>query len=279
MTNSKELFNEVVKQVSLPESKAEIKSIVYLLLDKKWKITKTDILAEKKTSLKWTEIEPWILRINKHEPIQYILGEADFYGRPFKVTQHTLIPRPESELLIHEIKKAYSVSHPIDILDIGTGTGCIAITLALELKSAQVAAIDVSNDALAVAKTNAANLNASVCFIDADILTDGIQNRYDVIVSNPPYISQQEMPTMKPNVVDYEPHLALFPQGNDPLLFYRVISQKAKQALKPNGTLWFEINEHYGKEITDILTGNGFKEVSLIKDWNWKERIVWGKKV
>lgn len=279
MTNSKELFTEVVRQITLPESKDEIESIAYLLLEKKGKQTKTDVLAEKKTTLTWAEIEPIIQRINKHEPIQYILGESDFYGRIFKVTPATLIPRPETELLIHEIKKIYSSTPGLNILDVGTGSGCIAITLAQELKTPHITAIDVSNPALEVAKYNAVNLKANVHFIEGDVLTGKIQGLYDIVVSNPPYISQQEKKSLSPNVVNYEPHLALFPQGNDPLLFYRVITQKAQQALTPRGSIWFEINEHFGKDIADILKENGFENVTLIKDWSGKERVAWGKRL
>jgi release factor glutamine methyltransferase len=277
MTNSKELFSEVVKQITLPEAKAEIESIVYLLFEKKWKLTRTHIIAEKKTGLQLNDIMPFIDRINSHEPIQYILGEADFFGRVFQVTPDVLIPRPETELLIHEIlKNTKSIDKP-NVLDIGTGSGCIAISLELEMPCV-VQAIDVSLNALNVAQENAAVLSAPIKFYQQDILLEPITKKFDLIVSNPPYISQQEKQHMKRNVLNYEPHTALFPIGDDPLVFYRVITKQAQQALKPGGSLWFEINEHYAKEICEIMITNGLGDVTVVKDWNRKERLVWGKK-
>lgn len=278
MTNSKELFSEVVRQITLPEAKAEIESIVYLLFEKKWKLTRTHIIAEKKTGLQLNDIMPFIDRINSHEPIQYILGEADFFGRVFKVTPDVLIPRPETELLIHEIlKNTKSIDKP-NVLDIGTGSGCIAISLALEMPC-DVQAIDVSLNALSVAQENATLLSAPLKFYMQNILQQPIIEKFDLIVSNPPYISQQEKQHMKQNVLNYEPHTALFPIDDDPLVFYRVITKQCQQALKPGGSLWFEINEHYAKEICEIITTNGFGDVTVVKDWNGKERVVWGKKL
>lgn len=276
MTNSKELFHDLVNKITLPDSPSEIQSIVYLLLEKTGGITRTDILSEKKITLKYEDVESYINRINQHEPVQYILGEADFYGRVFKVTPYTLIPRPETELLIQEIKHAYSSKSNLHVLDIGTGSGCIAITLALELNQANVTALDISPDALVCAKNNATALHATVHFIQADVLNENISAPYDIIVSNPPYISQPEKQHMRTNVLKYEPHLALFPPGNDPLLFYRIITQKAQQALKPGGTLWFEINEHFGNEISNILKSAGFNNVQIITDWYGKKRVIRG---
>ena len=275
MTNSKELFSEVVKRINLPEDKVEIESMVYLLLDKKWNLTRTDILAHKPVRINPSEVDGYIERINTHEPIQYILGEADFFGRSFKVTPDVLIPRPETELLVHEIIRHAKSIHQPAMLDIGTGSGCIAVTLALEIP-AVVRAIDVSVNALKVGQDNAARLKAAVTFSQQDILKEPIAQKFDLIVSNPPYISQGEKKNMKPNVLNYEPHTALFPIGEDPLLFYRVIAAQAQHALNPGGTLWFEINEHYAKEVGEIMKTNGFEGVTVLKDWNGKERLVWG---
>ncbi|MBX2897237.1 MAG: peptide chain release factor N(5)-glutamine methyltransferase [Cyclobacteriaceae bacterium] len=275
MTNSKELFSEVVRQITLPEAKAEIESIVYLLFEKIWKLTRTDIITEKKTGLQLKDVAPFITRINTHEPIQYILGEADFFGKVFRVTPDVLIPRPETELLIHEIlTHTKSIDKP-NVLDIGTGSGCIAISLALEMPCV-VQAIDVSLNALSVAQENATLLKAPVKFYQQNILQQPIIEKFDLIVSNPPYISQQEKQHMKQNVLDYEPHTALFPIGDDPLVFYRVITRQAQQALRKGGSLWFEINEHYTNEISEIMITNGFENVTVVKDWNGKERVVWG---
>ena len=277
MTNSKELFSEVVRRINLPEAKAEIESIALLLLEKKWNINRTDILAQKPIQLEWNEIDSYIQRINTHEPIQYILGETDFYGRSFRVNSSVLIPRPETELLVQEIiHHSKPGANPLAMLDIGTGSGCIAISLALELKCT-MKAIDVSSVALAVARENATRLKANVHFMESDILSDPLTEKFDVIVSNPPYISQHEKQRIKSNVLKYEPHTALFPAGDDPLLFYRVIAAQAKDTLNPNGSLWFEINEHHGKEICEIMYSAGFGTVELLKDWSGKDRVVWGK--
>ena len=278
MTNSKELFNEVVKQITIAEEKSEIESIVYLLFETKWKLTRTDIVAEKKIGLQLNDIVAFIKRINSHEPIQYILGEADFFGRVFRVTPEVLIPRPETELLVHEIiTHAKSIDKPT-VLDIGTGSGCIAISLALEMPC-NVHAMDVSLNALNVAQENAASLKAPVKFYQQDVLSEPITEKFDLIVSNPPYISQQEKQHMKPNVLNYEPHTALFPLGDDPLLFYRVITKQAQQSLNAKGSVWFEINEHHAKEICEIIITSGFENVTVVKDWNGKERVVWGRKL
>lgn len=277
MTNSKELFSEVVKRISLPEEKAEIESIAYLLLEKKWKLSRTDILAEKITPVLWRDVEPYVARINTHEPIQYILGEADFFGRVFQVTPDVLIPRPETELLVQEIiRHVKSIDQPA-LLDIGTGSGCIAISLALETRCT-MHAVDVQVAALQVAAQNANRLQANVKFYELDILKERLDEKFDLIVSNPPYISQQEKHLMKPNVLNYEPHTALFALGDDPLLFYRAITRQAQHALNRGGSLWFEINEHYAKEICEIMILNGFENVAVVKDWNGKKRVVWGNR-
>ena len=253
MTNSKKLFDELTNSVRLDESRDEIHSIIYLLLKDKFGLSKTDIMTGR-------EIEPVRLdslteildRINRKEPIQYILGNAGFYERQFVVNSSVLIPRPETELLVRSIIND-RVSAPT-ILDIGTGTGCIAITLALEIPSSQVYAIDISDDALTVAKQNAQNLKAKVHFSKSDILKDELKNhRFDVIVSNPPYITQAEKSAMKSNVVDFEPHLALFVTDEDPLIFYRAIAKKGRSLLKPGGKVFVEINERFGKNVSDLF--------------------------
>lgn len=279
MTNSKELFSEVVRCISLPEAKAEIESIALLLLKKKWNINHTDVLAEKKVAVAWTDVKPYLHRINTHEPIQYILGEADFFGRTFRVNPSVLIPRPETELLVHEIiNHVKAAAKPLTMVDVGTGSGCIAISLALEV-ACTMHAVDVSLPALTVAEENARLLHAPVAFCKLDILTEPLPKKYDVLVSNPPYIAQSEKQSMKPNVLKYEPHTALFPPGNDPLLFYRVMAEQARNALHAEGSLWLEINEHYAKEVCEILEASSFTSVTTLKDWSGKERVVWGLQI
>ena len=277
MTNSKELFNHLLSRITLPEEKNEIKSIVYLLLENKLGLTKIDILTEKVIDLPDQHlIDQYLTRINNHEPIQYIVGKEEFLGRNFAVNPAVLIPRPETELLIHEIKKFVNQQNKrnLRILDIGTGSGCIAITLALEIPDSEISAMDVSNEALACARKNASELNVKVVFEKVDILNDEIKNRYDLIVSNPPYIANSEKESMKGNVLYFEPHLALFVPENDPLLFYHVIGLKSKRALMPDGSLWFEINENFGREVKTLLEEQGYKNVQIKKDLDNKDRII-----
>jgi release factor glutamine methyltransferase len=276
MTNSKELFNDLLKRITLNEDKGEIQSIIYLILENKFGLSKTDVLSEKKiNSVDPTLLNSIIYRLNQDEPVQYILGSANFFGRSFGVNSSVLIPRPETELLVEEIKNfTKSIKTPIRILDIGTGSGCIAISLALEIRNSIVSAIDISVDALICAKQNAAALGANVNFIELDILNQELTDQFDLIVSNPPYISAEEKKSMKPNVLAYEPHLALFAPLNDPLIFYRTIATKCKKNLTPNGSLWFEINEHFGEKVRNLLEDQGFKDVRILKDLDGKDRMI-----
>jgi len=277
MTNSKELFNDLVSRITLNEDKSEIQSIIYLLLEKELGLTKMEILSGKEIStISPSFFYPYVSRINNNEPIQYILGESIFYGRSFTVNSSVLIPRPETELLVDEIKSflLQRKNSKLKILDIGTGSGCLAITLTLEFPQAAVYALDVSSEAIRCAIQNALTLNAQVSFNESDILKEEIENEFDLIVSNPPYISDEEKKKMKANVLEHEPHLALFAPGLDPLIFYRVIGHKALRSLSPEGTLWMEINEHFGKEIKKLLEEEGYRSVKIIKDLDNKDRIV-----
>lgn len=276
MTNSKELFNDLVRQVTLKEDKGEIQSIVYLILEKELGLTKINILAGEYINLPDRSIfNRYLKQINNHEPIQYILGEEIFYGRKFNVNPSVLIPRPETELLVQKIKSlAQSQNKALRILDIGTGSGCIAISLALEIGDAVVKAVDVSEEALVCARQNAASLRANVNFFKLDILNEEIKSQYDLIVSNPPYISIQEKSRMNKNVLDFEPHLALFAPGTDPLAFYKAIALKSKRALAGGGSLWFELNEHFGEDVKAILEEQDYRKVQILKDLDNKDRIA-----
>ncbi len=276
MTNSKELFNDLLSRITLNEDKAEIQSIVYLILENKFGLSKTDVLSGKKINTADQALLTSIIsRLNKHEPIQYILGSAHFFGRSFSVNSSVLIPRPETELLIDEILKfTQPIKTPIRILDIGTGSGCIAITLALEIPNSLVTAIDISMDALICARQNTTALKASVNFKELDILTQESTDQYDLIVSNPPYISVEEKESMRKNVLAYEPHLALFAPQHDPLIFYRTIASKCKKNLTPQGSLWLEINERFGNEVCALMEEQGFKNVRILKDLDGKDRMV-----
>lgn len=216
-------------------------------------------------------------RLKSGEPIQYILGHGPFYGREFLVTPDTLIPRNETEELVHLIIKE-NPQPKLKILDIGTGTGCIPISLSLEMITPEVYGIDVSGNALEVAKNNAKTLHAKVNFSKCDILKEMPQvDAVDILVSNPPYIPIEEKGQMQRNVLDFEPDLALFVADEDPLIFYRVISQKGKVILKSSGKIYFEINERFGKEVAELLSDTGYQKVRLIQDLNGKDRIVTGQ--
>ncbi len=213
-------------------------------------------------------------RLLQHEPVQYITGKAWFYKYPFYVNNYVLIPRPETEELVENIirKKAEKIT---SIIDIGTGSGCIAISLKKNL-NAIVSAIDVSADALTVAKRNALALGADIGFIQQDFLNEGLWNtldKYDIIVSNPPYIKHLEREEMNNNVLQYEPHLALFVENEDPLLFYRKTALFGKTHLKADGSIWMEINETLGKETKEMFEDLDYHTI-LYKDLQGKDRII-----
>lgn len=214
-----------------------------------------------------------IARLRRHEPLQYIVGTARFHGHRFKVTPATLIPRPETEQLVDLIIDENQGSD-LRVLDMGTGSGCIAISLARALKFAQVDALDISRDALAVARENAATLKAKVRFFESDMLAPQPAATYDIIVSNPPYICWSEREAMESNVKDYEPGQALFVPDNDPLMFYKAITPYAAQSLERGGRLYLEINQRFGNEMKRLLEDNGFDEVRIIEDSYGKVRFA-----
>lgn len=222
-----------------------------------------------------SKIESVVMRLKQNEPIQYILGKAYFYGREFTVTSNTLIPRPETEQLVDMIVDENNASD-LKVLDIGTGSGCIAISLALALKFAQVTAIDISTAAIDVAMENARNNKAQVKFLQADALNLGHLGcePLDIVVSNPPYVCDSEKVLMEPNVLNYEPHSALFVPDDDPLLFYRAIAQYSLRALKPGGRLYFEINRQFGSETAQMLTELEFDDVVVTRDSFGNNRFV-----
>lgn len=214
-----------------------------------------------------------IHRLQRHEPLQYIVGNARFHGHKFKVTPAVLIPRPETEQLVDLIVDENKESD-LRVLDMGTGSGCIAISLARALKFAQVDALDVSRNALAVARANAEALQVKVRFFESDMLAPQPAATYDIIVSNPPYICWSERESMERNVKDYEPGQALFVPDNDPLLFYKAIVPYAKQSLERGGRLYLEINQRFGAEVKRLLDEHGFDEVRIIDDSYGKVRFA-----
>ncbi len=230
----------------------------------------------------------------KNKPIQYVIGETEFCGMRFMVNENVLIPRPETEEMVNQLKVNFSSSFrakrsevekspvqniiPIKILDIGTGSGCIAISLAKSLKNSIVTAVDFSEGALQVAKKNAEANGVKVRFILDDILhpqnAELLENKFDIIVSNPPYVCESEKSEMRANVLNHEPASALFVPDSDPLIFYRKILEFAQTNLNPGGEVWFEINEKFGAETTALCHEKGFNKVEVIKDFRDKERIV-----
>ena len=285
----KEYKTTFFQELSPLYDEKEIESFFYIILESFHNKKRIDLALNPEMEMDALQLLRWestLAELKKEKPIQYILGETEFYGLPFLVNKNTLIPRPETEelveLILNNIQHSSSI---IQLLDIGTGSGCIAISLAKNLPNAQVSAIDVSEKALATAQKNAEINKVNVNFIQADILkVDDLKNlptsnfqlptKYDVIVSNPPYVRNLEKAEIKPNVLEYEPHLALFVNDNDALLFYRKIAELAKKNLKENGKLYFEINQYLGKETVELLENLGFKNVILKKDIYGNYRMI-----
>lgn len=259
----------------------EAQSIMRLVLNDCFGITFNDICGgalDNMSDANQTRLSSIIQRIKQGEPVQYVIGHTRFYNRNFIVTSDVLIPRPETEGLIVVIKQLIHAKSPT-ILDIGTGSGCIAITIAKEIPSSHVTAWDISEGALSVARRNAEIHNADVTFTKQDALNPPCDNKkYDIIVSNPPYICTQEAQDMDANVLEHEPHIALFVPDDDPLLYYRSIAIYASRALKRNGILAIEINPIYCSELSDMLLSHTFCDILVIKDDFGKNRIIRAKK-
>lgn len=284
ITTSKQLFDEILYQITVYETQ-EAKEIVFWLLEHELGLKKIDILSNRPIdTLKNIDWELMVKRLNNHEPIQYILGETNFIGRRFLVDESVLIPRPETEELVDYVcqweRKTQRVEAEKKVVDIGTGSGCIAISLAKELSNAQVWGYDVSEKALATAQKNAElNQASNVVFEKVDILQylstkEKPKLRFDIIVSNPPYVTKQEAAQMRSNVLNFEPHLALFVEDNDPLIFYQAIANFAFQTLKEDGLIVVEINESLGEETAEVFRQTGFAETEVIKDLHQKNRFV-----
>lgn len=262
----------------------EIETFFFWIIEEVLKIKRIDYVFQKSNELLENDFEvinSILERLLAQEPIQYIFGKTDFFGLPFKVSKATLIPRPETEELIEWIletihsNSALSSIHGLKILDIGTGSGCIAISLAKKLTHAQISAFDISKEALAVAKENAIQNEVTIDFLEVNILDlDYLEEEFDIIVSNPPYVRNSEKIEIKNNVLLYEPKTALFVKDEQPLLFYDKISNLAREALNPNGFLFFEINQYLGNETIDLLHKNGFISTVLRKDLFGNDRMI-----
>ncbi len=270
IANSKTVFQEIQSRLAQDDA-AELQAMALVIMEKYYDLTLTDILSEK--DVVQHDFSDLINRINQHEPLQYIFGEADFFGRMFNVNPSVLIPRPETELLIEEVLKDQPKG--VRILDVGTGSGCLAITLKLEIPDSKVYAIDVSEMALKTAEENAKKLKAYVEFIHADFLAANLDlPPFDILISNPPYVRQTEKDSMNENVLNFEPHLALFVPDNKPLLFYKAIAQKGKGLLIPGGKILVEINSLFGEEVKHVFEQGGYRSVETIKDLDGKDRII-----
>jgi release factor glutamine methyltransferase len=272
----------------------EIESFFYLLLESYQGKKRIDLALNPDMEMDALQLIQWesaLSELLNQKPIQYIIGATEFYGLPFLVNENTLIPRPETEELVEWIvaESRNSATGSLKILDIGTGSGCIAISLAKNLPNAEVFAVDVSEKALAVAKKNADTNKVKVNFIQADILkindlvelpTSNFQlpTHFDIIVSNPPYVRHLEKAEIKPNVLEHEPHLALFVEDTDALLFYRKIVELAKENLVEKGKLFFEINQYLGKETLELLEKFGFNSTELKKDIYGNDRMTRSEK-
>ncbi len=259
----------------------EAESFFYLILEAKHQLQRVDLALQPDLAFSESELKIWssiLEQLKKEIPIQYILGVTHFYGLEFEVNSAVLIPRPETEELVDWIVQKSKIKNQkskLKILDIGTGSGCIAIALAKNLPNAQVFALDVSEQALATAKTNAEKNQVQLSFIHQSILeTEDLGQQFDIIVSNPPYVRELEKQEIKKNVLDNEPHLALFVEDNDALIFYRKITQLAQKNLNLQGQLYFEINQYLGQEMLVLLQEMGFKNSELRQDIYGNDRMI-----
>ncbi|WP_347174737.1 peptide chain release factor N(5)-glutamine methyltransferase [Polaribacter uvawellassae] len=310
----KEFRNHFNNELSAVYPQTEIDSFFFLLIEKELGLQRIDLALNNQLSIskdKFKHLYNALSRLKSQEPIQYILEETEFYGLPFKVTKDTLIPRPETEELVEwiltEVTKLQSSKDTseqsyrgkkISILEIGTGTGCIPISLAKNLPNATITAIDISLEVIKIAMQNAELNNVQIHFIEQDILNTNSLNviangkkqsqnnleitssqtthnniMFDIIVSNPPYVRELEKKEIQPNVLENEPHLALFVKDENPLVFYKKIAELAKNHLTKNGVLYFEINQYLGKDTVEMLSKKGFK-TELKKDMFGNDRMT-----
>ena len=269
----------------------EVEALILMVINEINNLTKAQIKAfpEKEITAGQSEkLNDILTKLQTGEPIQYILGHTEFYGLPFKVNPSVLIPRPETEELVEwaissVCSSELAVRGSLKIMDIGTGSGCIAISLKKNLPDAEVSAIDISPTALQTAQQNADLNEVNINFIEADILNINKSEieipKSEIIISNPPYVTLHDKTQMHTNVTDFEPHTALFVPEDDPLIFYKAIADFAKENLTPGGLLFFEINENYGEQTIELLNHNNFIDIVLRKDMSGKDRIIKGTRI
>lgn len=279
-------YNKIVDELSSIYSNKEAEAITLLLFEEYFNINKLDISIQRKnkflTNIQKEKLNNVLSLLLNHVPIQQIIGKVQFYNCEIKVDSSVLIPRPETEELVMIFLEQNKKANP-KILDIGTGSGCIAIAIKKNVPKAKVLALDVSNDAIKVAKKNSIKNNCKIIFYNTDILdidkSNELDNDFDYIISNPPYVLLSEKPEMDRKVVDFEPHNALFVSNSEPLIFYKAIAEFASNHLKNNGQIYLEINERFGKEIMAVLANKNFQEIRLVKDINEKDRFIIAKKI
>lgn len=275
----KQLEQYFTDEMSIVYNEEEARQLFYLTVEHVSGWNRSQLLMNKDHTLDQEILEIYentLAALKEGKPLQYVFSETWFYGLKFKVSSSVLIPRPETEELVEWILQAITTSGvPVSsLIDIGTGSGCIAISLKANLPQTEVSALDVSAEALTVAAENAVLNNTEINFIQSSIIEYHTAVKYDIIVSNPPYITEDERAAMHENVLQYEPHLALFVTNENPLIFYKSIADFALEQLRPEGKLFFEINEYLGKEMVDMLIDKGFNHIELRKDMQGKERMI-----
>ena len=280
--NTNEIITSIKVELNGLYSKSETEIIARQLVTKITGLSHTDMLMNKNidfTDEKIKFLENYIEKLKKLEPIQYVIGKTEFFGMKFFVNSDVLIPRPETEELIEWILSYSDKSRNIRILDIGTGSGCIAVALKKFLPNSQVTALDISEDAIKIAKDNAQQNEVEIEFLCKDILSDFTEEtQWDIIVSNPPYIPENEKNNINPNVLNYEPHTALFTPENSPLIFYDKIIEFSKKHLSSFGDIYFETHYDKAREVADLLLLNSFTNVEIRKDLSGKERMIKARK-
>lgn len=281
----KDYRSQFIQELTAIFDEKEIESFFYITLEAFHQLKRVDLVLNPHFELDTVQLLQWetvLSQLKEHKPIQYILGETEFFGLPFYVNENTLIPRPETEELVDWIlsnNQTTKLTNPFNILDIGTGSGCIAISLAKNLPNATVYAIDVSEKALAIAQKNAERNEVDVVFLHRNILEmENLEEQFDIIVSNPPYVRNLEKEEIHKNVLDYEPHLALFVEDDDALVFYRKITELAVKNLSKNGQLYFEINQYLGAGMLSLLQKYNFKNIELRQDIYGNDRMTFAVK-
>lgn len=277
-------YQQLWQQLARTYDTGEAKAIARMLYEVRYGLSLSDLLMGRDADVPQQELQQLTERLEQHEPIQYVLGQADFCGRTFKVSPAVLIPRPETEELCQwvttKVRDSACNDAALSILDVGTGSGCIAITLAAELPEAKVTAWDISKDALLVACENALLNGVTVDFELQDVLlaTAAAQQTKDIIISNPPYICNKERATMEANVLEHEPHQALFVPDDAPLLFYRVIAKLGQQMLSYGGWLYFEVNPLFAAQLARLLSAMSYYDIEIKEDQFGKQRMIRARK-